>query len=96
MITVVLAARSSLVVQLGQRVVDALALRTEDSCPARSSTPRLAVPRSGTTTWPTLVRVGSEKAAIVSSSGRTVTMAAIMSTLPLKSAGASARASSAG
>ena len=42
-----------------------------------------------TTTWLTLVRVGSEKAAIASSSGLTVTMAAIMSTLPFKRDGAS-------
>ena len=40
-----------------------------------------------TTTWLTLVRVGSEKATSFSSSGLTVTMAATMSTLPLASAG---------
>ena len=40
-----------------------------------------------TTTWLTLLRVGSEKAAIFSRSGVTVTIAATMSTLPLVRAG---------
>ena len=42
-----------------------------------------------TTTWLTLVRVGSENAPSASSSGLTVTIAATMSTLPPKSAGCS-------
>ena len=42
-----------------------------------------------TTTWLTLVRVGSENAASASNSGRTVTMAATMSTVPLVNAWAS-------
>ena len=40
-----------------------------------------------TTTWPTLARVGSEKATSFSRSGVTVTMAATMSTLPFTRAG---------
>ena len=65
-----------------------LPLRTNTSWPARSSTVAIGgAPGPVTTTWLTLVRVGSEKATSFSRSGVTVTMAATMSTLPLASAG---------
>ena len=65
-----------------------LPLRTNTSCPARSSTVAIGgAPGPVTTTWFTLVRVGVEKATSFSRSGVTVTMAATMSTLPLASAG---------
>ena len=65
-----------------------LALRTNTSWPARSFTVAIGgAPGPVTTTWLTLVRVGSENATSFSRSGVTVTMAATMSTLPLVRAG---------
>ena len=65
-----------------------LPLRTNTSWPARSSTVAMAgAPGPVTTTSLTFVRVGSEKAASFSNSGRTVTMAATMSILPPARAG---------